>query len=100
MVTDLMEESNIAIPPGLLIRDELAARGMSQRKLAATMKRPINTINEIVSGRKAITPRTALGLEQVLEVPAHVWLRLEADYRLALEREKIEALEPIAASTA
>ena len=100
MAIDLMGESNIAIPPGLLIRDELAARGMSQRKLAATMKRPVNTINEIVSGRKAITPKTALELEQVLEVPAHVWLRLEADYRLALEREKIEALEPIAASPA
>ena len=100
MATDLIGESNAAIPPGLLIRDELAARGMSQRKLAATMKRPVNTINEIVSGRKAITPRTALGLEQVLEVPAHVWLRLEADYRLALERGKIESLEPIAASPA
>ena len=83
-----------------MIRDELAARGMSQRKLAAAMKRPVNTINEIVSGRKAITPRTALGLEQVLEVPAHIWLRLEADYRLALEREKLEALEPMAASPA
>ena len=98
MATDLIGESNAAIPPGLLIRDELEARGMSQRKLAATMKRPVNTINEIVSGRKAITPKTALGLEQVLEVPAHVWLRLEADYRLALEREEIGALEPAAAS--
>ena len=100
MATDLTGESNAAIPPGLLIRDELAARGMSQRKLAVAMKRPVNTINEIVSGRKAITPKTALGLEQVLEVPAHVWLRLEADYRLALEREKMGALEPIAASPA
>ena len=100
MATDLIGESDAAIPPGLLIRDELAARGMSQRKLAATMKRPINTINEIVSGRKAITPKTALGLEQVLEVPAHVWLRLEADYRLALERKKTEALESTAASPA
>ena len=100
MATDLIGESNVAIPPGLLIRDELTARGMSQRKLAAAMKRPVNTINEIVSGRKAITPRTALGLEQVLELPAHVWLRLEADYRLALERQKVETLEPIAASPA
>ena len=100
MATDLIGESNAAIPPGLLIRDEFAARGMSQRKLAVAMKRPVNTINEIVSGRKAITPKTALGLEQVLEVPAHIWLRLEADYRLALEREKLEALEPMAASPA
>ena len=52
------------------------------------MGRPVQNINLIVLGRKAITPRTALELEQVLGVPAHVWVRLEADYRLALERAK------------
>jgi HTH-type transcriptional regulator/antitoxin HigA len=98
MATDLIGESNAAIPPGLLIRDELAARGMSQRQLATAMKRPVNTINEIVMGRKAVTPRTALGLERALEVPAHIWLRLEADYRLALERERAEGREPAAVS--
>lgn len=98
MATDLIGESNAVIPPGLLIRDELAARSMSQRQLATAMKRPVNTINEIVMGRKAVTPRTALGLERVLEVPAHIWLRLEADYRLALERERAEGREPAAAS--
>ncbi len=86
MVTSERTESNVAIPPGLLIRDELAARGMSQRQLAITMGRPVNTVNEIVAGRKAITPRTALELERVLEIPAHIWVRLEADYRLALEK--------------
>ena len=80
-------ESNVAIPPGLLIRDELAARGMSQRQLATTMGSSSNTVREIVAGRKAITPRTALELERVLEIPAHIWVRLEADYRLALEKE-------------
>lgn len=91
MVTEVVTEqqSNAAIPPGMLIRDELAARGMSQRQLAAAMKRPVNAINEIVLGRKAITPKTALGLERVLEIPAHIWMRLEADYRLALERQNI-----------
>ena len=97
MATDPIGESNAAIPPGMLIRDELAARSMSQRQLATAMKRPVNTINEIVMGRKAVTPRTALGLERVLDVPAHIWLRLEADYRLALERERAEG-KPAAAS--
>ena len=60
---------------------------MSQRQLATTMGRPISTVNEIVAGRKAITPKTAMDLERALEIPAHVWVRLEADYRLALEKE-------------
>ncbi len=69
-----------AIPPGVTIRDELAARGMSQRQLAAAMERPVSAVNAIVLGKKAITPERALG------IPARTWLRLEADYRLALER--------------
>ncbi len=86
MAIETRLESNVAIPPGLTIRDELAARGMSQRQLADDMERPASAVNAIVLGKKAITPRTALDLEKALEIPAHVWLRLEADYRLALER--------------
>ena len=81
-------ESDAAIPPGLLIRDEIAARGMSQRQLAGAMRRPVYAVHAIISGRKAVTARTALELEQVLEIPAHIWVRLEADYRLALERTR------------
>ena len=80
--------TDVAVPPGEALRAELQARGISQRKLAKAMGRPVQNINLIVLGRKAITPRTALELEQVLGVPAHVWVRLEADYRLALERAK------------
>ena len=52
------------------------------------MRRPVNTVHEIIRGKKAITPRTALELERELEIPAHIWMRLEADYRLALEQQK------------
>ena len=83
-----MHESNAVIPPGLFIRDELAARGLNQRRLAAAMGRPVNTLHEIIVGKKAITPRTALELERELEIPAHIWVCLEADYRLALERQQ------------
>ena len=55
------------------MKAELVARGISQRKLAKSMGRPAGAINGIVTGRKAITPQTALELEEVLGVPAHVW---------------------------
>ena len=76
------------VPPGATLREEIAARGMSQRKLARAMGRPVQAVNRIVLGRKALTPRTALELERVLGIPAHFWTRLEADYRLALERAR------------
>ena len=52
------------------------------------MQRPVYTIHEIIVGKKAITPRTALELERELEIPADIWMRLESDYRLALEQQK------------
>ncbi len=69
-----------------MLNDELEARGMSQRQLAASMRRPVNTVNAIIHGRKAITARTAVELEGALGTPAYLWLRAEADYQLALER--------------
>ena len=72
---------DIAIPPGETLAEELEARGMSQTALAREMGRPVQAINEIIRGAKAITPETALQLERVLGVPGDFWVRLEADYR-------------------
>ena len=74
---------DIAIPPGEYLAEEIAARGLSQKELAKRMGRPLNAINEIVNGKKAITAETALQLEEVMpEIPARFWLNLETDYQL------------------
>ena len=62
------------------------------------MQRPVNAVHEIIVGKKAITPRTALELERELEIPAHIWVRLEADYRLALERQKTGSIDKLSHS--
>jgi len=56
------------------------------------MGRPQQVINEIIRGKKALTPETALGLERVLGVSAGTWVRLEGDYRLKLARRKLAAV--------
>ena len=85
--------SDLAIPPGETLAEELEVRGMSQRELAARLGRPAQVINEIIRGKKAITPDTAIGLAKVLGIEAQFWINLEADYQmtLALLRDK-EAL--------
>jgi HTH-type transcriptional regulator/antitoxin HigA len=45
------------------------------------MDRPVQVVNEIVRGAKEITPDTAIQLERVLGVPAHIWLGLETEYQ-------------------
>jgi HTH-type transcriptional regulator/antitoxin HigA len=73
---------DIAIPPGEVLAETLAERDMSQAELGRRTGRPAQAISEIVSGEKEITPETAIQLG----TPAHVWVRLEADYRYNLAR--------------
>jgi HTH-type transcriptional regulator/antitoxin HigA len=72
-----------AFPPGDYIREELEARCWTQSDLAAIMHRPLRTINEIISGKKAITPETAVGLSQAFGTSPELWLNLETAYRLS-----------------
>ena len=74
-------------PPGETIRDILEDTGMSQAELARRMGRPLNKVNQIVQGKKAITADTALELESVLGLPASFWLNREQNYQLALSAE-------------
>ncbi|MFH1560216.1 MAG: HigA family addiction module antitoxin [Chloroflexota bacterium] len=74
---------DVAIPPGEYLAEEIEARGITQKELARRMGRPVNAINEIINGKKAITAETALQLEVVMpEIPARFWLNLETDYQL------------------
>ncbi|MCX5991976.1 MAG: HigA family addiction module antitoxin [Chloroflexi bacterium] len=83
MVTKTDAYPDVAIPPGEYLAEELKARGMSQKELARCMGRPLNALNEIIHGKKAITAETALQLEDVMpEIPARFWLNLETDYQL------------------
>ncbi len=60
-------------PPGLTLEETLGERCMSQAQLAERTGRPRKTINEIIKGRAAITPETAIQLERVLGIPASFW---------------------------
>ena len=74
---------DVAIPPGEYLAEEIQAREISQKELARGMERPVNAINEIINGKKAITADTALQLEAVIpDISARFWLNLETDYQL------------------
>lgn len=90
MATETAIQSDLAITPGAYLLEVLEEAGLSQTDLAHRTGRPIQAINEISKGNKAITPDTALQLETVLGVPAHIWTGLENDYRLVLAREREE----------
>ena len=83
-VSKTVRLSNLAVPPGELLQEELAARRMSDDELAAKLGMPVLAVRELFGGERAVTPQTAAALERLWNIPAALWLNLEASYRLTL----------------
>jgi HTH-type transcriptional regulator/antitoxin HigA len=79
-------------PPGETIRQEMEARDWGQVDLAAILQRPVQAVNEILLGKKAITPETAKALGAAFGVPPEFWLKLEWMYRLSLVGDPSDAV--------
>jgi HTH-type transcriptional regulator/antitoxin HigA len=75
------------VPPGIHLKREMEARGWSQSDLAEILGRPLQAVNQILKGKKAITSSTARELEDATDIAAETWLNLEALYRLSMERK-------------
>jgi HTH-type transcriptional regulator/antitoxin HigA len=88
MATSNVPTSDLPIPPGEFLEEVLDDLGMSKAELARRMSRPAAKLSAIFKGEKAVTSDTALQLEKVVGVPAHIWTGLEAEYRLALSRRQ------------
>lgn len=80
--------SDLPIPPGEYLVEVISELGMTKDELAKRMNRPATKLSAIFTGEKAITPETALQLEKVVGVPAHIWTGLEDEYRLTVARIK------------
>ena len=74
------------IHPGEMLKDELEARGMSQRKFAGLIGMPYTAFNEIINGKRSITTDTALKIEAATGIAATIWLGLQTDYNMQTAR--------------
>jgi HTH-type transcriptional regulator / antitoxin HigA len=68
--------------PGEFIKDELEARGWSQLDLAEILGRDAILINQLIKGKRSITPETAKGLGDAFGTGAEYWMNLESAYQL------------------
>jgi len=80
--TDEIKPAEV-FPPGEFIRDELEERGWTQDDLAKIMGRPLPAVNLIISGKRSITPETAIELGSALGTSAELWLNLETAFQLS-----------------
>lgn len=72
--------SSELIHPGEMIKDEIMARGLTQKELARQMGVSYTVFNEILNGKRPVTTEYALMLEAALGTKASIWIGLQADY--------------------
>jgi len=88
-------------PPGeMLLEEFLKPLGISQSAFAIRLGVSFPRLNEIVRGKRSVTPDTALRLAQVTGMSADFWLGLQQDWDLwhalrSQEARAIATLEPL-----
>ena len=80
------------ITPGeILLKDFLVPLGISQYRLAQAIGVPPRRINEIVHGKRRITPETAVRMSKALGLSERYWLNIQADYDIEVEKDQHQA---------
>ena len=78
---EIRETPFAAAHPTEIIKDEIKARGMTQNELASRMGMQKTNLSRLLKGEN-ITPAIAARLETALEIPARIWLNLQAQYEI------------------
>jgi HTH-type transcriptional regulator/antitoxin HigA len=71
--------------PGEFLRDELEARGWTQTEFAEIIGRSPRVVNEIIGGKRGISPGTAKVIAAAFGTSAQFWMNLDTAYQLAHE---------------
>ena len=88
-----------ASQPGMvLLKEFLEPMGQTQRALADHLGIPIQRVNQIVRGKRGVTPETAWLLSEALNTSPEFWLNLQANHDLSSTRpsQHIQPLEKVA----
>jgi antitoxin HigA-1 len=98
----MTEKAHDPITPGeILLEEFLIPLGISQYRLAKTIGVPPRRINEIVHGKRRITPETGLRMSRALGMSDRYWLSIQLDHDIEVEKDRHTAeLDAITSLTA
>ena len=94
----------IATHPGkILLQEFLQPMDLTQAALARALAIPLNRVNELVRGKRGITPETALLLAGYFKNSAEFWMNLQSRYDLEIEKDRLgpvlDGIQPLAAAS-
>ncbi len=77
---------------GEMLKKELEKKRISQKSLAENLGGSWTApkVSEIVSGKRGLTIRSALDIEEILEIPAENLLKCQMENKLWEERKRRE----------
>lgn len=70
--------------PGEVIKDELEARGITQRQLADATGISYSVINEVLNKKRPVTIEYALLIGKALDIDAGLFVRMQSDYDIQM----------------
>jgi len=80
----MIPKNRVPTHPGeILLEEFLIPMGLSQVKFAAHLGVSVQRINEIVRGKRGITPETAWLFSQAFGTTPQIWINLQTNYDLA-----------------
>lgn len=86
-------------PGEMLLEEFLKPMELTQRELAKAIHVPYQRINEIINGRRGITPSTALRLAKYFGVSPDFWMNLQLRWDLYFaqqyEKDDLKTIKPI-----
>jgi addiction module HigA family antidote len=89
-------------PGEMLLEEFLIPMEITQKELADSIRIPYQRINEIINGRRGITPSTALRLAKFFNMSADFWMNLQLRWDLYFaqqdESSVLESIRPYSAA--
>ncbi len=85
----MLPKNRIPTHPGEILKEEfLGPLGITQVAFAKHIGVPVQRINELVRGKRGITPDTAWLLSQALNTTPEFWINLQTAYDLVINKPK------------
>ena len=86
-------------PGEMLLEEFLKPMGLTQRELAVAIGVPYQRVNEIINGRRGITPSTALRLAKFFGVSPDFWMNIQLRWDLYFakqsEADNLKTIKPL-----
>lgn len=94
----MIPNNRIATHPGvILLKEFLEPLELTQKALATHVGIPVQRVNEIVRGKRGVTPGTAWLLSEALRTTPEFWLNLQSVHELSANRPD-HHIEPLVAA--